>query len=271
MEHERTDGRQWRRVRLQVDGHASVELQVSLPDPLPDESLPVVFVLGGLNTGAHSVRHLPEAGSNVLVGYDWPIPRRVPCGITALWMLPAVWHRILFVPGEVYLTLGWIAAQPWADRERISLVGLSLGALAAPGVQRVAAAEGVEITWTVLGYGGAPLGVLLAHHPRVLSDWLRPLLRAGADLLVRPLEPSQHLPFLKGIFLVLGGTDDAFIPEQAARRFAALTPEPKAVYWIEGTHIGVGGDQDALLAEVIGKILQWLREQEAVETSGSDV
>jgi fermentation-respiration switch protein FrsA (DUF1100 family) len=74
---------------------------------------------------------------------------------------------------------------------------------------------------------------------------------------------------LKGMFFVLGGTDDALIPEQAARRFAALTPEPKAVYWIEGAHIGVGGDQEALLAEVIDTILQWLRDQDAVEMPGS--
>jgi fermentation-respiration switch protein FrsA (DUF1100 family) len=121
----------------------------------------------------------------------------------------------------------------------------------------------------VLGYGGAPLGALVAHHPRVPSGWFRPLLRAGADLLLRPLEPAYHLPYLKGMFFVLGGTDDALIPEQAARRFAALTPEPKAVYWIEGAHIGVGGDQEALLAEVIDTILQWLRDQDAVEMPGS--
>jgi hypothetical protein len=270
VERERADGREWRRVHLKVEGPGDVELQISLPDPLPAQSLPVIFVLGGLNTGAHSVRHLPEAGSNVLVGYDWPIPRRVPREITALWMLPEVCRRILFVPGEVSAALRWIAAQPWADRERVTLVGLSLGALAAPAVQHVAAAEGVAINWTVLGYGGAPLGVLLAHHPRVRSGWLRPLLRAGADLLLRPLEPAHHLPYLKGVFLVLGGTDDALIPEEAARQFAALTPEPKTVYWIEGTHLGIGGDQDALLAEVIDKTVQWLREHDAVETPAPD-
>ena len=169
---------------------------------MPARSLPVIFVLGGLNTGAHSVHHLPEAGSNVLVGYGWPVPRRVPREVTALRTLPEVFCRILFVPGEVSAALRWIAAQPWADSERVTLVGLSLGALAAPAVQRVAAAEGVAINWTVLGYGGAPLGVLLAHHPGVRSGWLGPLLRAGADLLLRPLEPAHHLPHLKGVFLV---------------------------------------------------------------------
>jgi hypothetical protein len=194
LERERAEGREWRRVHLEVDGHDNVELQISLPDPLPARALPVVLVLGGLATGAQSVRHLPEAGSNVLVGYNWPIPRRIPREITALWMLPEIRRRILFIPGDVSVALRWIAAQPWADRKRIALVGLSLGALAAPAVQRVAAAEGVAINWTVLGYGGAPLGVLLANHPRVRSGWLRPLLRAGAELLLRPLEPAHHLP-----------------------------------------------------------------------------
>jgi hypothetical protein len=267
---ERADGREWRRVRLNAGGDGDVELEISLPDPVPDGPLPVVFVLGGLDTGGHSVRHLPEAGSNVLVGYGWPLPRRMPRGMAALRMLPELWRRILFVPGEVSLAMRWIAAQPWADRERLSLVGLSLGALAVPAIQRVAAAEGLAISWTVLGYGGAPLGVLLAHHPGIRPDWLRPLLRAGAAVLLRPLEPTHHLPHLSGAFLVLGGTDDALIPERAAQRFAVLTPEPKVVHWIEGTHLGIGRDQDALLAEVIDRTFQWLREQDAVEPPGSD-
>lgn len=270
VERERANGREWRRVHLDVEGQDDVELQISLPDPMPAQPLPVVLVLGGLDTGAQSVRHLPEAGSNVVVGYDWPIPRRLPRGFVALRMLPEICRRILSVPGDVSVALRWITAQPWADDERVTLVGLSLGALAAPAVQRVAAAEGTTINWTVLGYGGAPLGVLLAHHPSVRSGWLQPLLRAGADLVLRPVEPAHHLPYLEGVFFVLGGTDDAFIPEQAARRFAALTPEPKTVHWIEGAHMGVGGDQDALLTEVIDKTVQWLREQDAVDTSGSD-
>lgn len=270
VERERADGREWRRIHLEVEGRHDVELQISLPDPLPAQPLPVVLVLGGLDTGAQSVRDLPEAGGNVVIGYDWPIPRRLPRGFAALWMLPEICRRIFSVPGDVSAALRWITAQPWADHERVTLVGLSLGALAAPAVQRVAAAEGTAINWTVLGYGGAPLGVLLAHHPSVRSVWLQPLLRAAAGLVLRPLEPAYHLPYLEGVFLVLRGTDDAFIPEQAAQRFAALTPEPKTVHWIEGAHMGVGHDQDALLAEVIDKAVQWLREQDAVEPSGSD-
>ncbi len=266
---ERTDGREWRRVQLELEGHRHVELQISLPDPLPPQPLPVVFVLGGLNTGAQSVRHLPDAGGNVLVGYDWPVPRRVPRDMTALRVLPETLRRLLRVPGEVAVALRWIAGQPWADRDRVTLVGLSLGALAAPAAQRVAAAEGVAINWTVLGYGGAPLGVLLAHHPRLRSGWFRPLLHAGAALLLRPLEPAHHLPHLEGMFFVLGATEDTLIPEHAARRFAALTPEPKTVDWIEGTHVGVGGDQDALLARVIDRTVRWLREQDAVAATGS--
>lgn len=270
LERERADGREWRRVRLEVDGHGSVALQISLPHPLPAQPLPVVLVLGGLKTGADSVRHLPEAGSSVLVGYDWPIPRRVPRDITALRMLPDSLNRLLSVPGEISVALRWLAAQPWADRERVSLVGLSLGALAAPAVQRVAAADGLAINWTVLGYGGAPLDVLIADHPRVRAGWFRPLLRAVAALVLRPLEPAHHLPHLEGAFLVLGGTGDGFIPEPAARHFADLTPEPKTVTWIDGGHLGVGRDRDALLAEVINQTVRWLRAQDAVDTTRSE-
>jgi dipeptidyl aminopeptidase/acylaminoacyl peptidase len=43
----------------------------------------------------------------------------------------------LAITAQVNSALSWLIAQPWADRQRISLLGFSLGALAAPAIEDV--------------------------------------------------------------------------------------------------------------------------------------
>ncbi|MDX1483195.1 MAG: hypothetical protein R3229_01835 [Alphaproteobacteria bacterium] len=261
-------GREWRRIVLDAGKLGSVTLRINLPHPLPDAALPVVIVLGGLETGGRGACRLIDAGGTVLIGYEWPVRQRLPRGM-ALWQsLPGLYEHVLSVPGQIAAALKWVGAQTWADGDRITLVGLSLGALAAPAVQRLAAAEGVTIRWTVLGYGGSPLGSLVSNHPDIEPAALRPLLGRGLGLLLRPVEPSSHLPHLKGKFLVFGGTDDSLIGPDAARQYAALVPEPKVVRWLQSDHLGVGGGARDLLDRVVGETIEWLRARGAVDMSG---
>ena len=45
-----------------------INLAVSFPDPLPNHPLPILFILGGLETGLNSVRHVSHIGNNILIG-----------------------------------------------------------------------------------------------------------------------------------------------------------------------------------------------------------
>ena len=166
--------------------------------------------------------------------------------------------------------IDWAAVQPWADPDRISLLAFSLGALAAPATQRLAASAGRTIGWTVLAYGGAGLGEMLAGHPRFQPatfglDWAKPALARTTDILLRPVEPAMHLPHLKGRFLVIAGETDRFVPETAARRFRDLTPEPKTILRLPGDHMGIGPGQQALLDEIIRASRDWLRREGAID------
>jgi hypothetical protein len=242
-------------VRLDTAELGPVRLVVDRPSPLPGERLPVLLVLGGLASGERNIGWITEIGDNAVIGYDWPITTAMPQGLDLLAALPELHRRTLAIPAQIATALGWLARQDWADPDRISLLGFSLGALAIPAAQRLAPAP---IGWTVLAYGGAPIGALVAANPHLRPDWARPLLGAFADLALRPVEPSAHLPYLQGRFLVLEGSDDAFVPARTAARLRAATPEPKRVVRFEGGHMGVGPGQLELLARIIAESRAWL-------------
>jgi hypothetical protein len=266
---ERWQGRTLLHVALDGEAVGRVRFVVSLPEPMPGGRLPLVVVLGGLSGGSSSIREISavagDPGPSAFVGYDWPLPAREP-GLAEIALRLREFRRgVLTVPGQVDAILAWASRQAWVDPSRVSLLGFSLGAFVVPASQRLALLRGAAVGWTVLGYGGAPIGEVIAGHPKAGPAWLRPLLGAGADLLLRPVEPSLHLPHLRGRFLVLGAADDRLVAPRAAQRLAELTPEPRTVVRIEGDHMGRGPDRWKLLARVIGVSRAWLVEQGAIE------
>jgi hypothetical protein len=136
------NGRTLQHVVLHAPGVGRIGLAISLPDPLPKRPLPVVMVLGGLATGERNIRHIPGGGDNAIVGYDWPIPTRMPPGWDFVREAPDLYDRALRVPGQIAAALDWLAGQGWADPERTSLLSFSLGALVAPAAQRPRRAPG---------------------------------------------------------------------------------------------------------------------------------
>jgi hypothetical protein len=258
------DGRRLQHVVLDAPGVGRIGLAISLPDPLPKRPLPIVMVVGGLATGERNIRQVPGGGDNAIVGYDWPVPTRRPQGWDFVRDAPDLYDRALRVPGQIAAALDWLAGQGWADPERTSLLGFSLGALVAPAAQRLAELRGHAIGWTALAYGGSPVGALLAANPYLKPRWAAPILSRVADLVFRPIEPGEHLPHLRGRFLLVGGRTDAFVPEAAARRMRDLAPEPKTIVLLEGGHLGVGADRQVLLAEIIAVTTRWLADEKAI-------
>jgi hypothetical protein len=262
--HEARAGRFFQHVTLSDERLGLIGFTVSLPDPVPITRLPLVVVLGGLHTGETNLHHVDPGGDNALIGYDWPLPTPFPKGLGALTQIPSLRRQALSVPGQVGAMLRWLTTQPWSDSQRISVVGFSLGAIATPAVNRVAQREGVAIGWTVLAYGGVGLAALVEGDRRIRPPWIRPLLGAGATLLLRPLEPAEHLPHLAGHFLIIGATRDTIVERRTSARLEELTPEPKTVIYTAGDHIGTGRDRQVLLEEAIAATRQWLVAEGAV-------
>jgi dienelactone hydrolase len=268
--HERWRGRTLVHVALRGIAVGVVRFVVSLPDPLPRARLPLVVVLGGVHAGSRTLREIDDAGGdpgpNAIAAFEWPFPQHDPGLADVILRLGTFRRHALAVPGQVDALIGWASGQPWADPERVSLLGFSLGAFVAPAAQRLVQERGVaSIRATVLAYAGAPIGAVIAEHPAMRRFPLRGALGAAADLLLRPVEPSLHLPNLRGRFLLLGAESDRLIESRAAERLRALTPEPRTVVLIEGDHMGVGPQKLRLLETVVVTSRSWLVEQGAFD------
>ena len=258
---ERKDGRVLRRLVLDTGAPGELRIAVSLPDPLPPTPLPVMFVMGGLRTGQNSIRHVEQPGQNALVGFDYPIDRRAGRGLRLLPRLPQLRAQVFATPGQAVAALDWVRAQPWADRRRITPIGVSLGALFLPAVLRLDQSRGAAPSLAVIAYGGADIAVMAPRLLRGVNAAVRPLLiRLGAASL-RPVEPAEHLPHIRGEFLLLASTDlDAMVPEAAARLAERLTPEPKTIVHLPGGH--VGGETEVTRRLVVA-LRAWLEQRGA--------
>jgi hypothetical protein len=242
-------------IQLGTQELGTIGLVVDRPSLSNEIRLPVILVLGGLATGERNIAWIKDVGENAVVGFDWPIPTAMPEGLAIVGALPDLYDRVFATPGQIATAMAWLAGQNWADPKRISLLGFSLGALAAPAAQRISS---VQPGWTVLAYGGTPIGSLVAANPHLRPAWTKPLLQHLTDLALRPVDPGEHLPFLKGRFLVLEGREDEFVPAAAAARMRDLTPEPKRVVTFAGGHMGVGPRQLELLEKIIAESRSWL-------------
>lgn len=248
------NGRVVSHVTLEAPPLGSIGFTMSLPEPLPQRRLPVVILLGGLGKGRQHIRHIAQPGPNALIGYDWPVERLPPGGLEALVLAtPHLYREIMTAPGEIAALTAWLAQRPWADPERISLLGFSLGAFALPAAQRLVQQQGGRVAASIIAYGGAPIGDVIADHPILPKDWPKELIRFVGNLAFRPVDPLIHLPYLEGRFLVLGGKEDALIPAAAASRLQAAVPEPKTVLLFEGEHINMGDRRQA--AELRDRII----------------
>jgi dienelactone hydrolase len=262
---ERKQGRLLTRVTLEGSVVGTVRFFVSRPDPTRTARVPLIVVVPGRRTAVEALSVLGDVGPNAVIWFVWPFPPDLRWARDLPPRIAGLRRDALSVPGQLEAVLGWARQQPWVDAERVSLLGFSLGALVVPAAQRLSQEQGEPVRWTVLAYGGAPIGALLAEIPGVRDSWLRPGIRVAADLLLRPLEPSLHLPHLRGRFLLLGGTADPSVPLDAAERMRELTPHPRTIILFEGEHIGVAAAKRKLLAPVVAATKSWLVEQGAIE------
>jgi dienelactone hydrolase len=269
------NGRTLLHVALEGAAVQRIRFVASLPDPMPEQPLPLVVVLGSLRGGSNAIRQISEVagdpGPNAFIGYDWPLPEREPAFRDIVRRLPGFRASVLTVPGQIDALIAWASTQPWVDAERVSLLGFSLGAFVVPGAQRLAQERGSPIRSTIIAYAGAPIGAVVAGHPGAGPAWLRPVLGAASDLLLRPVEPSVHLPHLRGRFLVLGTQSDRLIARAAVERMEELTPEPRTVIRMGGDHMGLGPDRWQLLERVVNVSREWLLDQGAIDPAASFV
>ena len=170
------DSRKIKKVRLLHSDLGHINLAISFPKNYSNAALPILFILGGIETGLESINHVSDIGNNILVGFDWPINENLPDGKEIILKFNDLYKDIYNSPKQAAVAIEWAGNQHWAE-SRISLLGFSIGAIVAPSVQRlIEHRDNIKIDFTVLAYGGTNIGLLVNKNPYIKPKWLKPLL-----------------------------------------------------------------------------------------------
>jgi dienelactone hydrolase len=225
-------------VRITADTGLSVDLRVLRPAQ-SSQPLPLVLLLGGHRTGRDAVDLVGDPGPMVVAALDYPYqgPDK-PRGWQIVSSIPAIQRGLLDTPPAVSLALDWLIEQPWVDRTRVELVGVSLGVPFAA----VAGALDPRFRRVWLIHGAADNRGLFEHNlrSRIAHGWLR---AGAADLLYLlaygpTFEPARWVPRIAPrSVVVIGATDDERLPREKVERLYAAAGEPKELLWTQGRHI----------------------------------
>ena len=251
-------------VVLDTGDSGEASFAVRLPAKIPDEGLPCLILLSGLETGKDSLALLPHSEDYAVIAYAYPERLRKIGGAKELLHLYSLRKHFLSIPGQALSIAKWVKKQPWASSTPVNFVGVSMGAMVLPATLRLAQNEGIEYGASVFAYGGSgAYGLLYANVP---GFWLiRVPVAAMLAILLEPLEPSAHLPHLRGDFLVVEGTEDELIPERSRDQLKNLLPDPKDVIEIDSAHVDPSNVE--LIHKVYGMTENWLRERQDDNTN----
>lgn len=192
------EGEPRRFVELEVEGVAEGPLRAALSRPEHFSGrLPVVIILGGLEVGRESLRYVESHGPNALVAFEYPRPTQDLYEGRPLFKLGRIRRAALAVPSQICALQAWIRTQPWADPDRVSLLGYSFGAMFVPAAARVAQQRGLPFRTLVMAYGGEALFLTGLKDERVplrysrLMQSLKPPPGTVLDLDEGHMDPSR--------------------------------------------------------------------------------
>ena len=150
----------------------------------------------------------------------------------------------------------WLAMQPCVDREKLGVVGTSLGSF----IGGLVAASEPSVRSACLLLGGGGLVDAFYDHPSATSvvrlmamfgltkDTLRPY--------IDPADPLTYADQLRGKrLLLIAASRDEVVPPVAMRRLWEATGKPKIV-WYDSTHVGAALYAFPVMKEVITHMKQ---------------
>lgn len=239
--------------RLMLTSSSGLQVVARLiRDERVEGRLPVLIVLGGHRTGSDAVDLFGDVGRRAVVGVDYPYdgPEKVRGVAQTLSAIPAARKGFLDTVPGVSLVIDWLEDQPWVDRERIFIIGGSLGVPFAVS----AAVHDSRIAGAMLVHGAADnrlwLEAQLArridaswlHYPlSVVLHWLAygPVHNTGGNIgriAPRPL-------------VIIGAREDERTPAGQTELLYELAGDPKRMRFTDGAHIEP--DRTEIIAELL--------------------
>lgn len=216
-----------------------------------EEALPVLMILGGHRTGSRVVELFSDVENRSVVGVEYPYdgPEKVKGVLPIAKTTPLVRRAFLDTVPAVSLVLDWLNEQPWVDKNRIVLIGASLGVPFAA----AAAARDERITALMLVHGAADnrlwiemqvarrLDARFLHYPlSIVLHWM-----AYGSVLDTPAHVASIEP---RPVLIVGAREDERTPAGQEILLYEAAQEPRRLRYTNGQH--VEPDREDILLEL---------------------
>jgi hypothetical protein len=221
-----------------------------------------VLVAGiGLGRKVATVAGLEAIGRYaIVVSPDYPVKlhRRDWEGLNFLATTARLRGSALDFVAQIGLQIDYLASRPDVKRDKIFLVGSSLGA---PAVV-IAGAVDTRPAAVIPLYGGGNIASLVTHTLQhgerdPFPAWQAAILARTLALFLTPLEPTRYAGRIAPRhFLMVNGADDSLIPRANVEALFDAARPPKDIIWMRSEHIEP--DEKELIRTVAGRIAAWL-------------
>lgn len=252
------DGKLLTDVTLVSDTGLEVRVRVRAPAGRSGDRHPAALLVGGFRTGRRTVEVPRESGDLVLASIEYPYDGQRSFSRTGfLRAIPDLRRSLLTTPPALLLAAQYLYARDDVDPERVTVVGVSLGAPFAA----VAAATDRRLAGAALLHGGADIRRLVAHaYADEGPAWLIVPGSLVIAWLLAPLEPAKYAgEIAPRPVLLVNATDDEYIHPASARRLQAAARQPKTVVWIASPHVDARAE--AIVDDLMRMTLDWMADR----------
>jgi len=229
-----------RSARVYGASGLAVNVRVLRPDRPDADTLPVIVLLGGHRTGRDAIDLIGHPGGLTIVALDYPYegPDRLRGVRQISSSLRPIRRALLDTPAAVSLALDWVLAEPWANPNRIELVGVSLGT-------QFAAAAGVldprfQRIWFVQGAGDSRRWLVHQLEDRIAFAPLRVAIASMIWWIAHgpSLQPNEWIARIAPrAVVVVGARNDLRLPPELVTALHDVARAPRRLAWTEGGHI----------------------------------
>lgn len=246
---------------VQITSSSGVQVEVQVLRPANATGpLPLIVLLAGHRTGRDAVHLLGAPGPFVIAAMNYPYdgPERARGFRQSIEIVQPARKALMETPAAVLLATDWLLEQPWVDKDRAEIAGVSLGMPFAA----IAGALEPRFRRVWLIQGGADMQSWLDHNlvDKIPNGFLRHL---AAQLLHRVIrgslfEPSYWAPRSSPRpVVIIASRDDKRLPVRLVDELGEVITGPKEIIWMEGGHVD---RRPEAVAEILGLVRDRMSE-----------
>ncbi|NGX63860.1 MAG: hypothetical protein KR126chlam6_01278 [Candidatus Anoxychlamydiales bacterium] len=250
--------RDYEDVVLDTKNYGQIKFSISYPKNIT-KTENVLLLLDGLETGRKSLKYIPHLENYVIIGYEFTKNLQRLKQKEVLFHLPSTRKAVLDVPFQILGIVNWIETEEWYSKKDVIIIGVSFGAIFVPATYHLAEMNNLKLGDGIMAFGGAGLYDIFYTNLKNYKILRKPLAFFSYQIF-KPIDPTFHLPYIHGKFLIINGTEDENIPLKAAQKLQKLTPEPKTIINIDTKHLDP--NRQDIINEVVEISLKWLKKNQ---------